>query len=101
MSTSEEMTVWAMLLSPSVPHTFPRRCFAGAVLSTTWSPAHAVPHMSTHADGLAVSVRALLRRRDRVSLNQIANECTFNLIAAVLDMGYSLSEVPQDSMRMN
>jgi ribonuclease HII len=31
--------------------------------------------------------------RDRISLNQIANECTFNLIAAVLDMGYCLSQV--------
>lgn len=31
--------------------------------------------------------------RDRVSLNQIANECTFDLITAVLDMGYRLSKV--------
>lgn len=32
-------------------------------------------------------------RRDRVSLNEIANECTFGLITAVLDMGYTLSKV--------
>ena len=38
--------------------------------------------------------------RDRISLNQIANECTFNLIAAVLDMGYCLSQVMQDILHM-
>lgn len=35
----------------------------------------------------------LPRCRDRVSLNQIANECTFDLITVVLKMGYCLSKV--------
>ena len=63
-------------------------------------PVHPLHHVPT------LQTQTLCRRceccqcRDRISLNQIANECTFNLIAAVLDMGYCLSQVMQEVLHV-